>query len=128
MEVAHRPHHLEPAPREHPLEAVSGDIEGRDCAHRSDATIRKRSFEGVCEDTEAAHGQHRLDAPRERPLEAVCGDIEGRDCAHHSDAALWKFPLRPNCWKKHWNDKLQERKTSVSLYLFETFQTTKPIT
>eukprot|EP00971_Amphidinium_carterae_P136249 2699808-Amphidinium_carterae.1 len=91
MEDAHSLHHLEPAPWNRSFEAVCGDHETRDCAHRSDAALWKRSCEAVYEAFKDAHSPYRLEAaPRECSLEAVEGDIKLCDCAHRSDAALWK--------------------------------------
>eukprot|EP00971_Amphidinium_carterae_P327034 6458173-Amphidinium_carterae.1 len=81
---------LEPALREHSLEAVCSDVEDRDCGHRSDATLRNQSFEAIRVNNEPAHGLHHLEpAPRERSLEAVSVDPELHDCAHRSDATFW---------------------------------------
>eukprot|EP00971_Amphidinium_carterae_P123230 2440088-Amphidinium_carterae.1 len=78
-------------PPECSLEAVYADREGRDCAHRPDAALWKRSFETILENDEFADGLHHVEpALRERSLKTVVSDLEVRDCAHHADAALWK--------------------------------------
>eukprot|EP00971_Amphidinium_carterae_P207668 4120810-Amphidinium_carterae.1 len=79
--------------------AVFSNTEDLDSAHRSDAALWNRAFEGVPRYIEFAHDPHHWEAVWERPLKAVSIYTELRDSAHRSDDTLWNrsfetIPLR----------------------------------
>eukprot|EP00971_Amphidinium_carterae_P272101 5400356-Amphidinium_carterae.1 len=93
-EVAHGPHDLEAAHRQSTLEAVQEDHEPRNCAHRSNATLWKRSFETIRVNLEAAHRPHHMQgAPRECSLKVVCTGFEDAQRPRQLEAAPWECAL-----------------------------------
>eukprot|EP00971_Amphidinium_carterae_P210008 4166100-Amphidinium_carterae.1 len=97
MEFLHHTHHFEHTPWERSLETMYINHEIR-CAHHSDATLGKCSFDFVPVYFEYAHGLHHLEpAPWECPLEAVSGNCELCHCAHRSNAAIWDRSFEAVC-------------------------------
>eukprot|EP00971_Amphidinium_carterae_P193084 3831988-Amphidinium_carterae.1 len=60
MKSAHGSHASEPAPGKRSLETVGVDAEFRDFAHRSDATLWKRSFKAVLSYEKYGHAWQHL--------------------------------------------------------------------